>query len=115
MGCVCRYRDLPLYCVIGINTWTQMCGILKSLSLLIGLCKHTSYRCVLKCKMVFAKDASCNTNRLMMGFWFSDMFLKKILQMNTHLGNIHLREKKKKKDFALLDPFTLQVATCSNF
>lgn len=92
-----------------------MCGILKSLSLLIGLCKHTSYRCVLKCKMVFAKDASCNTNRLMMGFWFSDMFLKKILQMNTHLGNIHLREKKKKKDFALLDPFTLQVATCSNF
>lgn len=33
-----------------------MCGILSSLSLLIGLCEHASCRCVLNCKMVFGKE-----------------------------------------------------------
>lgn len=55
-GCVCGHRDLPLYYVIDINIWTHMCGILSSLSLLIGLCEHTSCRCVLNCKMVFGKE-----------------------------------------------------------
>lgn len=59
--CVCGHGDLPLYRVIGINTQTHMRRILNSLSLLIGLCEHTSCRCVLNCKMVFAKDVSIIT------------------------------------------------------
>lgn len=107
MGCVCRYRDLPLYCVIGINTQTHMCGILKSLSLPIGLCEHTSCRCVLKCKMVFARDVSCNTNRLTMGFGFQTCFKKKKNSTNEYSPQKYSPQEKKKKDFAL--PFQIPL------
>lgn len=43
-------------------------------SLLIGLCEHTSCRCVLNDKRVLARDVSCNPNRLMMGYGFQTLF-----------------------------------------